>query len=374
MKHLNYKKVGGWFTLLLILWGFFYLTIPGIVIDPTGRRLLAALFAIVISIFTLLVQVLVFPKIGNWSIAGQLWMKAFLYAAAGLSGFLVVLLIQWQLFVPSELLRGSLSFRFFHMLSLLFSAPFSEQNWSEAIPVGLVSQFSAFLVLLMLIAISGMVIAGIDTRWRALQTEKQLQAQRLKMMEMQMQPHFLFNTLNAITSVVQSDPPKAEQLLISLSDFLRYNFKSGQLRQIPLQDEWEFTRQYLQLMQARYGKQLKWQMDSPGPCGNCKVPPLSLQPLAENAIQYALQANDSGAEIGIQARMDEYHCNIEVFDNGPGFANINDRAFPPAGHALSHLVKRLKLLYGKSAGLEFTNRDAGGALVQLRLPIETSVS
>lgn len=371
----NWIKISsGWLTVLLILWGFFYLASPGIVIDPNGRRILAALFASVIAGFAFVVKWLVFPKLKSFSLASQLWIKSFLFASAALTGFLVVMLTQLQFFLPKELVSSALSYRFFHLLSMLFSAPFSTSNWSEALPVGFISQFSAFLVLLMLIAVSGMIIAVIDTRWRAMQTEKQLQVQRLKMLEMQMQPHFLFNTLNAISSLVQSDPPRAEQLLISLSDFLRYNFKSGQERQIPLADEWEFTRQYLQLMQARHGQKLHWQMEDSPACPESPVPPLSLQPLVENGIKYTLEQTESVAQIKVTSQASGDYCVVEVEDNGAGFSKLNEPAFPPVGHALSHLIQRLQLLYGPKAVLEFSNPVTGGARVQMRVPLASFAS
>ena len=243
------KNNAGWGILTVILWGFFFLLID--VPEQYGFGVLltlAFLYAFAISSLLAFLQWQAFPKLNSFSEKRQFILKSFFIANGALIGYLLTFLVQTLIFTSRENLIGSFSLGFFQSLAAIVTTPFSSESFIETIPKDALSALGTFSILLAMIAIISTVLAYVDTHWKRINSEKKIQEARLKMLEMQMQPHFLFNTLNTILAVIRSDPNKAEALLLHLSDFLRFNFNSANHELVPLVEELQFTENYLKLM------------------------------------------------------------------------------------------------------------------------------
>ncbi len=186
---------------------------------------------------------------------------------------------------------------------------------------------------------------------------------RLSSLESRIHPHFLFNTLNSISSLIQEDPQQAERLVERLAALLRFSLDSNQRSTVALRQEIKITRDYLEIESARIGDRLRYSIDVPAALESIEVPPLSVQTLVENSLKYAVSPRREGGEIQITARVASDRVLIEVMDDGPGF--------PPgaiaAGHGLDNLHARLAVLFDNEAALDIAMRDER-TVVTISLP------
>ena len=189
----------------------------------------------------------------------------------------------------------------------------------------------------------------------------------LSSLESRMHPHFLFNTINSISSLIQEDPARAEKMLGQMADLLRFSLDSGRARLVPLSRELKIVHDYLEIEKARFEDRLRYAIHVGSEFDDVPIPPLSLQTLVENSVKYAVSVTRSGADIVIRAAWADSHAVVTVADNGPGF----DAADLPPGHGLSNLQQRLQSLYGASAQLEIASR-MGCTSVALRVPLRAA--
>lgn len=186
---------------------------------------------------------------------------------------------------------------------------------------------------------------------------------RLRSLESRIQPHFLFNTLNSISSLLAVDPGRAEILVERLARLLRASLDTRERSVIPLREELAMVESYIDIEQARFGDKLQATVKVPSELGDVQVPPLSVQALVENAVKHGLTPKAGGGAICVTASAEGARVRIEVCDSGPGF----DLAVVPAGHGLDNLVERLNALFGENARLNAFRRD-GGSVVEMVLP------
>jgi sensor histidine kinase YesM len=186
---------------------------------------------------------------------------------------------------------------------------------------------------------------------------------RLSSLESRLQPHFLFNTLNAISALIQQDPERAEHTVERLAALLRASLDATGRGTVPLAREMEMVADYLEIEQARLGPRLSCALDVPPDVAGCDVLPLSVQTLVENSVKHAVATRRAGGKIRVAARGDDGRLTVEVWDDGPGFA-LEEIA---QGHGLDTLRSRLVVRFGPAATLSVTRRD-GGTVVGLSLP------
>lgn len=192
---------------------------------------------------------------------------------------------------------------------------------------------------------------------------------QLKMLHYQINPHFLFNTLNAIsTLVLDRRAEQAERMLMRLSGFLRYSLDRNPNQATPLAGEIEAQRKYLDIEQTRFGDKLDVTFDIAPGLERALMPSLLLQPILENAIKYAISPREEGGRIEIRVLKDGDLLRIWVDDDGPGMSA--SRVAPRRGLGLANARERLHLIHGDRAGLIAQNRPAGGFSVQIWLPYE----
>jgi two-component system LytT family sensor kinase len=206
--------------------------------------------------------------------------------------------------------------------------------------------------------------------------ERQLAADaRLNALRAQINPHFLFNTLNTITSKARTDPEEARRLLVRLSDFFRYSIRQdGHFADFA--QEYFFVRTYLSLEQARYGESLHVRYDVDPQVLSVQVPVLTIQPLVENAVKHGLSEKVGGGTVVLKARVDPLTRTtlIQVRDDGVGMPDhLLDRVLsgdaPSGGIGLRNINQRLESLFGERYSMHVESGRNKGTAVDLRLPL-----
>ena len=197
--------------------------------------------------------------------------------------------------------------------------------------------------------------------------EGQLAQANLQMLKMQLHPHFLFNTLNAISALMHRDVDAADKMISQLSDLLRMALEKDDRHQIRLDKELDFLHRYLAIEQIRFRDRLKVEIDVEPACLAAQVPRLILQPLVENSIRHGIAMRSAAGRLGITAVRKDDRLAMTVADDGPGLAP--NRPLRP-GVGLANTQARLEQLYGEDYTLEFVNADGGGFEVHVEIPFE----
>lgn len=204
---------------------------------------------------------------------------------------------------------------------------------------------------------------------RRTQAESQAKEAQLKLLRYQLNPHFLFNTLNAISSLVNSaESVRANNMIVQLSRFLRYSLDNGGISEVPLKREIEAVNLYLDIEQARFEDRLKVIFQISEEANASMVPSLLLQPLVENAIKYAIARSESGGIIRVTAHIERESLLISVADSGCGVLASDFEFFQGTGVGLANIRQRLKGLYGGLSRLDIGTADIGGLQANLLLP------
>ncbi|MCY4744350.1 sensor histidine kinase [Pelomonas sp. UHG3] len=203
-------------------------------------------------------------------------------------------------------------------------------------------------------------------RARAYQASQQATEAQLRLLQGQIEPHFLFNTLANVQSLIDFDPPRAKLMLERFTDYLRASL--GQLRgeSTTLAQEFAMLEAYLGLMQLRMGERLRMRLVLPPELAGVALPPLLIQPLVENAVHHGLEPKIDGGEITISAQRDAQGLCISVADDGQGLDAPRRR--PGNGVALDNIRARLAARWGATATLTLAPRDGGGTLALIRIP------
>jgi LytS/YehU family sensor histidine kinase len=188
-------------------------------------------------------------------------------------------------------------------------------------------------------------------RERALKLATEAQ---LASLESRIHPHFLFNTLNSISSLIPEDPARAERLVEQMATLLRFSLDANHSGLVPVSRELKIVADYLEIERARFGDRLRYQIHVPSELDAFQIPPLSLQTLVENSVKYAIAPERAGGEICITGTRSNGTFRLEVSDPGPAFQIES----APAGHGLDNLKGRLATLFGDRAALE--QQRAGG--------------
>ncbi len=199
---------------------------------------------------------------------------------------------------------------------------------------------------------------------RAVQLENQVTTSRLHVLAMQLQPHFLFNTLNAIAELVHHDAERADEMLARLGRLLRRSMENGQEQEVSLARELEFLDAYVEIERLRYGERLAVHVDAGPEATRALVPSFLLQPLVENAIRHGTARRPEPGRIAVRAARRGPVLALSVEDNGSG----PEEGPPRAGVGLGTTRARLEQLYGPSYRLELTHGARGGALLAVEIP------
>jgi signal transduction histidine kinase len=207
----------------------------------------------------------------------------------------------------------------------------------------------------------------------------QLARAELGLLKMQLQPHFLFNTLNAISEQVHADPEAAERMITHLSELLRHTIRSGETQEISLGEELALLERYLVIQRARFAGRLEVTLDVDAGAMEAFVPNLVLQPLVENAIRHGIAPRASGGHIEVIVRRDlkMRRLLLEVRDDGIGIdaarARRRTEANAHEGVGIPNTASRLRQLYGADYAFTLQSGPAGGAIASLALPLRDAL-
>jgi two-component system LytT family sensor kinase len=198
---------------------------------------------------------------------------------------------------------------------------------------------------------------------QAVHLQAQLAEARLDALRMQINPHFLFNTLHAVSALVERDPGGVRRMIARLSELLRHTIDSHATDEVPLREELAFLRRYIEIMEIRFQGRLNVNMAVDETILDALVPNLILQPIVENALEHGVNRAAGEGQITISARRDGDRLVLSVRDNGPGVDAQNE-----SGVGLANTRARLEQLYGERAVLTLGNADGGGTLAEITLP------
>jgi two-component system, LytTR family, sensor kinase len=208
---------------------------------------------------------------------------------------------------------------------------------------------------------------------RAAQLAAQLTKARLQTLKSQMQPHFLFNTLHSISSLMLTNVVAADRMMTSLSDLLRMSLEDNGNQLTTLSRELEFLSVYVEIEKARFEDRLHVVFDIAPECLDTQVPHLLLQPLVENAVRHGISKRSQPGRIFVLVRRGSDNLEVWIRDNGPGLVDPPEQAFK-RGLGLSVARERLRELYGERQTCTIRNMPHGGAEVYLRMPFNAAVS
>ena len=202
----------------------------------------------------------------------------------------------------------------------------------------------------------------------AAQLETRLVEARLHALQRQMQPHFLFNTLNTISALMHRDVNAADEMIARLSDLLRMSLQRVGVQEVPLKEELDFLSKYLEIEQTRFRDRLTVVFDVESETLHALVPNLLLQPLVENAIKHGIGPRPTPGQIAVRARINGAMLELDVQDNGVGLSAARLTDFN-RGVGLSNTRSRLDHLYGSLHRFEFRQPAEGGLLVCIAIPM-----
>jgi two-component system, LytTR family, sensor kinase len=227
-----------------------------------------------------------------------------------------------------------------------------------------VAQYLIFWGVITIAHVAAYYAAEGERELRASRAEARLAETRLQLLKMQLHPHFLFNTLNAVSELVHENPAAADRMIAGLSHLLRETLDAGSVDLVPLSREIELLERYVEIQRARFGTRLDVSIDVEEPVRGALVPIFILQPLVENAIKHGLAAHIHAGRIAVRAARTAEQTIVEIEDDGPGVAagDIKD------GVGLGNTRARLQEMFGSRHALDVTNAPGGGTLVRLSLP------
>jgi two-component system LytT family sensor kinase len=241
------------------------------------------------------------------------------------------------------------------------------QLWVQKFENGVLSSLILYGVILL-------VGSMLDSRERLARQQaetarlnEQLSKTQLDALRRQIEPHFLFNTLNAIAGLVREERNDAAvRMIAGLSDFLRRVVEDSGRQQVPLSEELQFTQQYLDIQKVRFAERLQVSVDVPAELFHAQVPSLILQPMVENAVKHGIAKQVQGGAIRIAASRSNGRLTLTVYNDGPGLPAGWEQI--QSGVGISNVRTRLQNLYGDAFEMNMRNQDPGGVQVSVSVP------
>jgi signal transduction histidine kinase len=256
--------------------------------------------------------------------------------------------------------------------TLAADAWFGVSSWTEqALPN---MRYSILVTLLASVAISFYFYTkGKGSYLEAKMAEAKAQASesKLKLLQTQIEPHMLFNTLANLRALIGTDPTAAIQMLDRMNDYLRATLNASRATMHPLQTEFDRLRDYLELMSVRMGPRLQFTLDLPPELAGSSVPTLLLQPLVENSIKHGLEPQVAGGSITVRASRTASALTLEVADTGVGLTTPDSRK-TEGGFGMAQVRERLTTAYGAAATVTAAANAPAGTLIIIMLPLKTT--
>jgi two-component sensor histidine kinase len=295
-------------------------------------------------------------------VAGRLWRRAALYLGALLAFSIAHTSMNWLLRELAYPLAGLGDYDYGRM----------PVRFAMELPYDVL----VFVIMAAVVAVADRLRAARERELRTARLEGSLARAELRSLRFQLQPHFLFNALNTISSTMYEDPAAADEMIDRLAELLRASLRTARVEEVPLAEELQGLDAYLGLMKARFGERLEVVLEIDPEARDALVPPMLLQPLVENAVRHGGAETRGRGRIGIAASRRAGDLVLTVEDDGPGAPSWPSRpaGLPAAapgrerGVGLSATAERLQILYGAGHRLEAGNAPEGGFRVAIRLP------
>ena len=241
------------------------------------------------------------------------------------------------------------------------------ESQAPEVSLSMLLQLPTFVALMMM---AHALLAFAELKDRKVQEARlrgELSVAQLAALRMQVQPHFLFNTLNSVNALMGSDVDRARKMLADLASLLRVSFQDGDAHEIKLGAELELVQKYAQIQGVRFGERLALEVDAPQDLLDAHVPALALQPIVENSIIHGVERSTRPVQIRIRAWREGDDLRIAILDDGPGSSQDGT-----PGIGLKNTSARLTEMYGDRASLDAGPIATGGFEVQLKLPFHTT--
>lgn len=239
----------------------------------------------------------------------------------------------------------------------------SKPSFLSYLPMALRQDLLAWIALAAFVVAFELRRRSMRARLERARLRAQIAEHRLVALTSQLHPHFLFNTLQGISTLIHRDPDAADEMLSKLSDLLRDLLRHRDTALVSLDEELKYIRTYLDISKFRFADRLSYTVEADQSVGKMKVPLFILQPLVENALNHGIGARAEGGKICVRARQREGRLQLEVEDNGGGLD-----APPKDGVGLSNTRDRLRTMYGTDHSLELEAIATGGVIARIDVP------
>jgi hypothetical protein len=347
------------------LLSLFYLVIKT---SPPQALLIGYFNAVTFAATLWLLRKLLLAKLFVFTTDQQWILRTFIYTILACFVYLTGLMFQYLVLTPIGVLGTAVIDKLWQVFLLLLSDPL-RSNISAIFGT---KEFSAvivpFFALIFLFGISSMLGSYIEIKWRGDKHTQIMQKTQLTALQAQVEPHFLFNTLNTIAATIKSNPQQAENLVLQLSDLFRYIFENAGKEMTELENEITVARKYTELLKARYGDllQLEWQQNLSS--SKQKVPVFIIQPILENSIRHGWSADRKHLVISVNIQEDDRNIVIEIKDNGIGMKPDLIKQVSKGENALGNIAERLQLVYKNQGRMDIISELTAGTRVRLTIP------
>ncbi len=301
----------------------------------------------------------------------QQWiLRTFIYTISVSAVYMAGILFQSIILKPDISFTQIISERFWSSFVTFISSPLDLQFADEFLREEFRTLLIPFFAIIILIGLVSLLGSYVEIRWQYTRQQQAVDRAELTALKAQIEPHFIFNSLNTIASQMKSDPEKAEKLLLKLSDTLRYLFDSTNLEMVNLESEINFLKKYTSLMKARFEDRLIINWDISLKNMDLEIPVLLLQPAIENVMRHGWRSE--GQPLTLSIKIFEYQqvIRIEIKDDGTGITPQRLKILPVKGHALANVVDRLKLVYKRNDLLQIKSIFNKGTEIIIDIPRE----
>jgi sensor histidine kinase YesM len=367
---INNKNILLLIAITLVLGGFFSFILLTRIDSITKALIIGYYYAAMFILVTTFIQKVVINKLQVLNLVQQWSIRTFIYIISISAVYLSGLILQMFIVSPGVSFGEFISDTFWSSFANFIASPLDAQLAGGLFQEQLRAVLIPFFTIIILIGLISLLGSYVELRWQQNKQQQVIDRAQLTALKAQIEPHFLFNSLNTIASKIKDDPDKAEELILKLSDILRYLFQNAAQEVIPLKEEINFLKKYIDLMQARYDNRLEVKWHQTLNDTEIRVPVLLLQPLVENALSHAWSEKSDRLLIKIVVKEKTDSIVLTVEDNGMGIEANRLKSLPVNGHALANINGRLKLLYKQKDLLTITSEYQKGTVVSISIPKE----
>ncbi|NOX36294.1 MAG: hypothetical protein GXO78_02055 [Calditrichaeota bacterium] len=350
------------------IWGIFYLLLVPVENLPYPTLIVSWLYATLFVGVLLGINRLTYPIIHQVNASFYVLLRSLFYLTGIVYAIVLIGLFHFLIILPpADVLQDILN-RIISVVATVLSALSVGKRPDFLTVEWVMRELSPIIALLAMGILLALFLALLISYVEMLNKHRQLQEAQLRLLQRQMEPHFLFNALNTIAAEIKDHPRLAEELVIALADFYRTTFQISHRETVTLAQEVALARRYLDIQKARFGERLGYRFLIAEECQTLQVPPLIIQPLVENAIQHGWCDRQQPLQIEVSCEKMDDHLLIRVRDTGGGFQKKINPILQEK-HSLANIHQRLKMRFGRQAGIIIQSDPGKGSVVSLKIPV-----